>query len=392
MVDIKVYLLQTFCSYTHTSNCSHKHLSMGVVRTDESRRAEIEEFRRMLLSCSGVVFKVSTEVDDNRRRTIAGNRKEYVVDQKLVCVTSGVSFLGIAIVKQLLLRGYSVRIIVDNEEDIERLREIEVSEQVEGTSSITSNNRIGAVVAKFNERRSLMEAFDGCCAVFHTTAFIDPSGFSGYSKSMAEIEAKAAENVAEACAATTSVRNYVLTSSLLTCIWRDTSNSSLPPVIDHNSWSDESFCIRKKLWYALGKLKAERVSWRIAEEKGFKLTTICSGLITGPRYFCANPSSTIAYLKGGQDMYEHGLLATVDVNKLAEAHVKVLEEMKETGGGRYVCFDKLVRSTDDVQRLEQETGVHINTIMSPDVVFRFELSNRKLDRLMSQVRRCTSVC
>lgn len=90
-------------------------------------------------------------------------------------------------------------------------------------------------------------------------------------------------------------------------------------------------------------------------------------------------------------MYEHGLLATVDVNKLAEAHVKVLEEMKETAGGRYVCFDKVVRSTDEVQRLEQETGLHINTTLR-DVVFRYELSNRKLDRLMSQVHRCTSVC
>ncbi|GJZ73739.1 hypothetical protein Tco_0637885, partial [Tanacetum coccineum] len=34
-------------------------------------------------------------------------------------------------------------------------------------------------------------------------------------------------------------------------------------------------------------------------------------VITGPRYFCTNPSSTIAYLKGGRDMYEQGLLATV---------------------------------------------------------------------------------
>ncbi|KAI3813148.1 hypothetical protein L1987_17865 [Smallanthus sonchifolius] len=363
---------------------------MGVVRTDESRRAEIEEFRRMLLSCSGVGLKVSTKEEGNRRRVTAGNIRECAVDQKLVCVTSGVSFLGIAIVKQLLVRGYDVRIIVDNEEDIDRLREIESSEEFEGSSSITRNNRIGVVVAKFNERQSLIEAFDGCCAVFHTTAFIDPSGFSGYSKFMAEIEAKAAENVAEACAATPSVRNYVLTSSLLTCIWRDTSNSSLSPVVDHNSWSDESFCSSKKLWYALGKLKAERASWRIAKEKGLKLTTICSGLITGPRYFCANPSSTIAYLKGGQDMYEQGLLATVDVNKLAEAHVKVHEEMNKTGGGRYVCFDKVVRSPDEVQRLEQETGLHINT--SDDGVFRFELSNRKLDRLMSQVHRCTSVC
>lgn len=89
--------------------------SMGVVRTDESRRAEIEEFRRMLLSCSGVVLKVTTEEEYNRRQVPAANRNEYTADQKLVCVTSGVSFLGIAIVKKLLLRGYSVRIIVDNE-------------------------------------------------------------------------------------------------------------------------------------------------------------------------------------------------------------------------------------------------------------------------------------
>ncbi|CAH1429312.1 unnamed protein product [Lactuca virosa] len=230
---------------------------MGVVRTDESRRAEIEEFRRMLLSCSGVVLKVRTEEEYNRRQVPAASKNEYAVDQKLVCVTSGVSFLGIAIVKKLLLRGYSVRIIVDNEDDIERLREIEITEEAGGRSNITSSNQIGVVQANFNERRSLMEAFDGCSAVFHTAAFIDPSGLSGYSKIMAEVEARAAENIVEACAATSSVRNYVLTSSLLTCIWRDISDSSLSHVVDHNTWSDESFCKRKKLWYALGKLKAE---------------------------------------------------------------------------------------------------------------------------------------
>ncbi|XP_076939880.1 cinnamoyl-CoA reductase-like SNL6, partial [Bidens hawaiensis] len=223
-------------------------------------------------------------------------------------------------------------------------------------------------------------------------------------KAMAEIEARAAENVAVACAATPSVRNYVLTSSQLACIWRGSSNGNLSPVVDHNSWSDESFCISNKvtnfyclleilhLWYALGKLKAERISWQIAEEKGLKLTTICSGLITGPRYFCTNPSSAIAYLKGGQDMYAHGLLAIVDVNKLADAHVKVYEEMNKSGGGRYVCFDNVVGSPDEVQRLEQETGVHINTGVSyHDAIFRFELSNRKLNRLMSQTHRRMSV-
>ncbi|KAI3774525.1 hypothetical protein L1987_49083 [Smallanthus sonchifolius] len=69
----------------------------------------------MLLSCSDVVLKVRTEDEINHRRITAGSRNEHAVDQKLVCVTSGVSFLGIAIVKQLLIRGYAVRIIVDNE-------------------------------------------------------------------------------------------------------------------------------------------------------------------------------------------------------------------------------------------------------------------------------------
>ncbi|KAL4568364.1 hypothetical protein LXL04_023974 [Taraxacum kok-saghyz] len=365
---------------------------MGVIRTDELRRAEIQEFRRMLLSCSGVVLKVRNEEEYNRRRVPEANRNEYTVDQKLVCVTSGVSLLGVALVKKLLLRGYSARIVVNNEEDVERLREMEITEEIGGASNITSNSTIGVVVAKLNERQSLMDAFDGCCAVFHTAAFIDPTGVSGYSKCMAEIEAKTAENIAEACAATSSVRNYVLTSSLLTCIWRDISDSNLSPVVDHNTWSDESFCNRKKLWYALGKLKAERVSYEIAKEKGLKLATICSGLTTGPRYFCTNPSSTIAYLKGGQDMYESGLLATVDVDKLADAHVHVYEEMNTRGGGagRYVCYDKVVRSVDEVQRLEEETAVSINR-GSSESEFRFVLSNKKLDRLMSQVRRCSDL-
>lgn len=37
------------------------------------------------------------------------------LEEKKVCVTSGVSFLGIAIVNQLLLRGYSVRVIVEKQ-------------------------------------------------------------------------------------------------------------------------------------------------------------------------------------------------------------------------------------------------------------------------------------
>ncbi|KAF2308523.1 hypothetical protein GH714_010323 [Hevea brasiliensis] len=206
-------------------------------------------------------------------------------------------------------------------EEVEKLRELEVSGEMR-----TINNSIKAVVAKVTEIESLVEAFEGCRGVFHTAAFTDPAGLSGYTKSMAEIEVKATENVIMACSRTrtSSVRNCVLTSSLLAFVWRDATTQDLSPVIDQESWSDESLCMDKKLWYALGKLRAEKAAWRIAKEKGLKLVTICPGLITGPNFFHRNPSATIAYLKGAQEMFADGLLATADVMKLAEAHAFLL--------------------------------------------------------------------
>ena len=54
-----------------------------------------------------------------------------------------------------------------------------------------------------------------------------------------------------------------------------------------------------KLWYALGKLKAEKAAWRIAKERDIKLVTICSALLTPPPHLSTNNSTpTIAYLKG----------------------------------------------------------------------------------------------
>lgn len=87
---------------------------MGIARTDEHRRSEIESFRRVLLSYAGACKSQDKEEVGNN---LVMNADEGVVQDKVVCVTSGVSYLGIAIVNQLLVRGYNVRIIVDNQGD-----------------------------------------------------------------------------------------------------------------------------------------------------------------------------------------------------------------------------------------------------------------------------------
>ncbi|XP_019428413.1 PREDICTED: cinnamoyl-CoA reductase-like SNL6 [Lupinus angustifolius] len=211
---------------------------------------------------------------------------------------------------------------------------------------------------------------------------------------MAKIEVRVAEIVIEACTRIPSIKKCVLTSSLSACVWQDNAQSNLYPLINHNSWSNESFCIDKKLWYALGKMRAEKAAWRIANEKGLKLTIICSALITGPRFYHRNPTPTIAYLKGAQEMYSHGLLATIDVTKLAEAHVSVFNEMNMNNGcGRYICFDHIIDTQNEAEKLAKEIGMPKEKICgdtSNNSLQRFIMSNEKLCRLMSGPLRCYS--
>ncbi|KAL6957401.1 hypothetical protein U1Q18_047653, partial [Sarracenia purpurea var. burkii] len=150
---------------------------MGIVQRYESQKMEIEEFRRMLLSgarSNGRKEKEEEELRDQPDQGATINNGNCAgTGEKLVCVTSGVSFLGLAIVNRLLIRGYSVRLIVTNEEDGEKLRETELLGEM--------NSNISAVMASIADVQSLSEAFNGCRGVFHTSAFVDPAGLSGYS-------------------------------------------------------------------------------------------------------------------------------------------------------------------------------------------------------------------
>ncbi|XP_065879603.1 cinnamoyl-CoA reductase-like SNL6 [Euphorbia lathyris] len=342
---------------------------MGFVETEE----EIEELKRMIVACVHLPRR-----KDHHHRHFQASRlssSEFDLGDNLVCVTSGASFLGIAIVNTLLSRGYSVRIILHTQEEMENLRDFEI------------NGSVQPVMAKLTEIDNLIEAFQGCRAVFHTAAFTDPAGLSGYTKSMGEVEVKACENVIRACSRTASVRSCVLTSSLVSCIWRDATIEDFSPVINHDSWSDESLCIDKKLWYALGKVKAEKAAWRIAKETGLKMASICPGLITGPDFFHRNSTATIAYLKGAQEMYKDGILATVDVMKLAEAHACVFEALNKTAFGRYICFDQVIEREDDAENLAKQIGLPASKICGGDpynyTALPFHLSNKKLLNLMS---------
>ncbi|KAK3137907.1 hypothetical protein QOZ80_5AG0362000 [Eleusine coracana subsp. coracana] len=358
---------------------------MGVLRSTQSMEAEVEEMRAaLLLTGAGACWRAAKR---------AARAQEGAAEARTVCVTGGTSFLGFAVVDRLLRHGYSVRLALETQEDLDKLREIEMFGE-------NGRDGIWTVMANVMDPQSLNEAFDGCVGVFHTSSLVDPGGISGYTKHMARLEAKAAEQVVEACVRTESVRKCVFTSSLLTCVWRQNypHDRRFPTTIDENCWSDESFCRDNKLWFALGKTMAEKAAWRAARGTDLKLVTICPGLVTGPGFRRRNPTPSIAYLKGAQAMLGDGLLATADVEKVAEAHVRVYEAMmSDTAGGRYICYDHVVRRPEEFAELQRQLGLRAAPaggrvlVVSDDDgrAARFQLCNRKLAALMSARRRCT---
>lgn len=292
-----------------------------------------------------------------------------------MCVTSGHSLLGTHIVKELLGRGYSVRVTVQTQQDVEEVRE----EEMRMVESV--------LIANMGDMGSLCEAFEGCDAVFHTSSFIDPKGVTGYSERMALLEAKGAENVIEACGRVGSVKICILSSSLLASVWQ---RNVVSGVLDESCWSDEEFCRENKLWLALGKTMAEKAAWRKSQEMNMKLVTVCHGLLTAPTFPSADDSSAVPYLKGGRVMLLRGVLATADVKKVAEAHVSIYEAMDQGACGRYLCFDKVVRDEDEAIRLEHRLKMHgllsrrRNVLQEEEVVERGSiLSNAKLANIMS---------
>lgn len=74
------------------------------------------------------------------------------------------------------------------------------------------------------------------------------------------------------------------------------------------------------------------------------MVTVNSGLLIGPDLTIRHP-----YLKGAAEMYEDGVLVTVDLNFLVDAHVCVFEDISTYG--RYLCFNHVINRPDNALKL-----------------------------------------
>ncbi|XP_020682377.1 cinnamoyl-CoA reductase-like SNL6 isoform X1 [Dendrobium catenatum] len=246
---------------------------------------------------------------------------------KTVCVMDSSNRLGVALVDRLLHRGYTVHAAAFARGDATK-------------AAWSENKRVRVFRADPLDYNSIAEAIRGCSGLFYT--FDDESSYDEF---MVEIELRAAHNVLEACAQADTIERVVFTSSVTALIWNE--KLKVTEDVDERDWSDPNFCRKFKLWHALAKTLSEKTAWALAMDRGVDMVAVNAGLIlAGPELSSANP-----YLKGAPEMYEDGVLVTVKLKFLVDAHICVFEN--PDAYGRYLCFNHTICHPKDAINLAQ---------------------------------------
>ncbi|KAK3221612.1 hypothetical protein Dsin_008637 [Dipteronia sinensis] len=257
-------------------------------------------------------------------------------EKPCVCVLDASTYVGFWILKGLLNRGYIVHAAIQKNGEKEIEKQIKDMEKVD--------ERLVVFHVDILDYQSILVALKDSSALFCCLDSPD-----SYDEKMVDLEVRGAINVVEACAQTDSIEKIVFNSSLTAAIWREDICSDKD--VDERSWSDQGFCRKLKLWYALAKTLSEQAAWALAMDRMLCMVSINAGLVLGPGVTQQNPRSTMFYLKGAAEMYENGVLAFVDVNFLADVNIRAFED--RSTGGRYFCFNQIVNTEEEAVKLAQ---------------------------------------
>ncbi|THU66464.1 hypothetical protein C4D60_Mb05t14410 [Musa balbisiana] len=272
-------------------------------------------------------------------------------DPKTVCVMDASCRLGASLVEALLRRGYTVHATAyaSSHGKLNDLRRLQSGE---------NKQQLRCFRADPFDYQSLVDAMKGCCGLFYV---FEPPHDQPYDEYMVEVEVRAAHNVLEACAQTETMERVVFTSSVTAVVWKEDRRSTAT------------------LWHALGKTLAEKTAWALAMDRGVEMISVNAALPTGPQL-----SVTYPYLKGAAEMYEDGVLVTVDVQLLVDAHVAVYES--PSAYGRYICFGDAVCRPQDAVKLARMLSPNSSCAPPPPSdelrVIEQRIQTKKLSKLM----------
>ncbi|CAE8715553.1 unnamed protein product [Polarella glacialis] len=246
-----------------------------------------------------------------------------------VCVTGGTGFLGSWCVKLLLDDGYFVHATTRSAEKAAYLKRLPGAERLtifEGVELL--------------EPGSFDAAIMGCEAVLHTASPFYMEGGSEEKLVLPAVEGT--RNVLSTCRRL-GVKRVALTASTAT-IYVNYGTLPADHVYTGADWSSEELMQKKKNWYGLSKLLAEKLAWELSKEEGcpYQLTVLCPTLIWGPMlpgqpHLNTSANVLTGYVDGSKKEVENACKSVVDVRDVARAHIEAVRR-DGAGGQRFLLI------------------------------------------------------
>ena len=246
-----------------------------------------------------------------------------------VTVTGATGHIGNVLVRELLLRGEKVRVLLPPQED---------------TTSI-SGLEVDTVEGDIRNIDSLLHAFEGSSLVYHLAGIVSIS--PGKSALLHQVNIAGTRNVVRACLKT-GVRRLVYASSIHAV--------AEPP---HGTVIDERFPFDpNKVLGDYAKSKARATLEVLAGVRdGLDAVIACPTGVIGPYDYRTSEMGQLAtdFIKGRLKAYVDGAYDFVDVRDVARGLVLVCERGRT--GESYILSGEQITVHDLLQTLEEITGV-----------------------------------
>ncbi len=271
---------------------------------------------------------------------------------KRVLVTGGAGFLGSAIVKVLLERGATVRVLALPSEPRTNIEGLDV-EVVEG--NVLSIDDVTKSVA-------------GCDTVFHVAAIY--KDYMPNPSPMYEVALRGTYHVLEA-SRRANVEKVIYTASIVALGRRGPGGALADETTPYDAWETDFHYSRSK--HLSLNLARDFAAW------GLDVRMICPGVIFGPGDLAPTPSGQIIVnVVSGKlpPLYTDGGSSYVDVRDCAEVHVLAAEKGRK--GETYVASAHNLDNVAFQSAVARATGVPTKKLVKiPTGVMRtlLELNN-----------------
>ncbi len=273
-----------------------------------------------------------------------------------VVLTGATGYLGSQILKNMLEKGYEVRITTRNEK--KTLGQNWLKPYLKEYS-----DKLTIHYGDLMEDGSFDEVMQGAKGLIHAASPFKIDGIKDANKELIEPAKKGTRNVIQSAEKATTIDSIVVTSSVA-AVYGDAIDINLHKegVFNEKHWNVTSS--ERHQPYSFSKTEAEKEAWKLNEGKGWVLNTVNPGFILGPSVTDRDDSTSIQmvtnllsgkFKQGVPDLY----FSVVDVRDVAEAHVKALEYDRS---GRFICTNQSLSLLQVAEKLNEEVGNEFKNI------------------------------